>query len=162
MFARTTPTTPAATWTPERRQAALTIKVSSVADGTSNTLFIGETLPEFCEFQRYIGATQTGWPEGGNTITQGQTIQPINYRIERDESPIYVQGCTAGLALCRSGNGARCLGNWAVTWGFKSNHSGGANFAFVDGSVRFIQESIDMRTYQYLGHRTDGQPVTLP
>src|SRR5262245_4671174 len=51
MFARTTPTTPAATWTTERRAAALTIRVADVLDGTSNTLLIGETLPEFCEFQ---------------------------------------------------------------------------------------------------------------
>ena len=55
-----------------------------------------------------------------------------------------------------------CQANWAVTWGFKSNHSGGANFAFVDGSVHFIRESIDMRTYQYLGHRFDGQATSLP
>jgi prepilin-type N-terminal cleavage/methylation domain-containing protein/prepilin-type processing-associated H-X9-DG protein len=157
MFARV-----AAGSTPEQRQAALTVRLANVTDGTSNTLFIGETLPEFCEFQRYIGVNQTGWPEGGNTITQGQTIQPINHQIERASSPTYVQGCSAGSALCVSGNGARCLGNWHVTWGFKSNHTGGANFVFVDGSVHFIRDSIDMRTYQYLGHRADGQPVTLP
>src|SRR5262249_5557968 len=34
MFARTTPTTPAATWTTERRAAALTIRVADVLDGT--------------------------------------------------------------------------------------------------------------------------------
>jgi prepilin-type N-terminal cleavage/methylation domain-containing protein len=162
MFARTTPTSPAATWTTARKAAALTVRVTDVTDGTSNTLFIGETLPEFCEFQRYIGVNGTGWPQGGNSITQGQTIQPINYQIERDESPVYVQGCSAGSALCTSGNGARCLGNWAVTWGFKSNHSGGTTFALVDGSVHFIRDTIDMRTYQYLGHRTDGQPFAHP
>jgi prepilin-type N-terminal cleavage/methylation domain-containing protein/prepilin-type processing-associated H-X9-DG protein len=157
MFARV-----AAGSTPEARRAALTIRVADVTDGTSNTLFIGETLPEFCEFQRYIGANGTGWPEGGNSITQGQTIQPINYRIEKSDAPAYNQSCAPGAPLCPTGNGARCQANWAVTWGFKSNHSGGVNFAFVDGSVHFIRESIDMRTYQYLGHRTDGQPVTLP
>jgi prepilin-type N-terminal cleavage/methylation domain-containing protein/prepilin-type processing-associated H-X9-DG protein len=162
MFARTTPTTPAATWTPERKQAALTVRIRDVTDGTSNTLFIGETLPEFCEFQRYIGVNGTGWPEGGNSITQGQTIQPINYRIEKSDAPAFNQSCATGAPLCPTGNGARCQANWAVTWGFKSNHPGGANFAFVDGSVHFIRDSIDMRTYQYLGHRADNQPVQLP
>lgn len=52
--------------------------------------------------------------------------------------------------------------NWHVTWGFRSRHTNGANFAFVDGSVHFIHESIDHQTYQYLGCRHDGQPVSIP
>lgn len=142
----------------------LTIKVADVLDGTSNTIFIGETLPEFCEFQRSIGATETGWPQGGNTITQGQTIQPINYTIEPLPLSVgaYSSSCSAGSAWCPTGNAAHCMANWHVTWGFKSRHTGGANFAFVDGSVHFLRDSIDHRTYQYLGHRTDNQPVSLP
>jgi prepilin-type processing-associated H-X9-DG protein len=49
-----------------------------------------------------------------------------------------------------------------VAWGFKSRHTGGVNFALVDGSVPFIQQNIDHKTYQLLGCRNDGQPVTLP
>ena len=55
-----------------------------------------------------------------------------------------------------------CVWNWGVTWGFKSNHSGGANFVFVDGSVHFINQSIDTRTYNLLGCRNDGQVFSLP
>jgi prepilin-type N-terminal cleavage/methylation domain-containing protein/prepilin-type processing-associated H-X9-DG protein len=155
MFARTAASS---------NEANLTVRVQDVTDGTSNTIFIGETLPEFCEFQRSIAATGTGWPEGGNSITQGQTIQPINYKIESLPLSVgaYNQSCSAGSSWCPTGNGARCMANWHVTWGFKSNHSGGANFVFVDGSVHFIRDSIDHRTYQYLGHRSDGQPVNLP
>ena len=40
--------------------------------------------------------------------------------------------------------------------GFESMHPSGANFAFGDGSVRFLSETIDMNTYQQLGHRADG------
>jgi prepilin-type processing-associated H-X9-DG protein len=141
---------------------ALTVRVKDVTDGTSNTLFIGETLPEFCEFQRFGDAY--GWPKGSNSITQGQTIQPINYKIEPVplSTPAFDASCSAGAPLCTSGNGAACMANWHLTWGFKSQHTGGANFAFVDGSVHFINQSIDHRTYQYLGHRADNQPVTLP
>ncbi|MBA4065886.1 MAG: hypothetical protein C0501_19635 [Isosphaera sp.] len=144
---------------------ALTVRIRDVTDGTSSTLLIGETLPEFCEFQRSTGTLGTGWPEGGNTITQGQTIQPINYKIEpvtASPLPPFSSSCSAGSTWCPSGNADRCMANWHVTWGFKSNHPGGANFAFADGSVHFLRETIDMRTYQYLGHRSDGQPVTIP
>jgi prepilin-type N-terminal cleavage/methylation domain-containing protein/prepilin-type processing-associated H-X9-DG protein len=41
--------------------------------------------------------------------------------------------------------------------GFSSEHPGGANFVFGDGSVRFITESISSQVYQQLGHRADGQ-----
>jgi prepilin-type N-terminal cleavage/methylation domain-containing protein/prepilin-type processing-associated H-X9-DG protein len=144
---------------------ALTVRIRDVTDGTSNTLLVGETLPQVCEFQRSTGTlTTSGWPEGGNSITQGQTIQPINYRIEPVPAGVgpFSSDCSAGSTWCPTGNAARCMANWHVTWGFKSNHTGGVNFAFADGSVRFVAETVDTRTYQYLGHRADNQPVTVP
>ena len=39
-------------------------------------------------------------------------------------------------------------------WGFRSAHSGGAHFLFGDGSVKFIQQTVNNATYQALGtHR---------
>jgi prepilin-type N-terminal cleavage/methylation domain-containing protein/prepilin-type processing-associated H-X9-DG protein len=138
-----------------------TIRRSMVSDGDSNTLFLGETLPEFCEFQRY---TSYGWV-GGNSVAQGQTIQPINWPIDPipANGPIsYSPNCQqTGTGACPSGP-THCMWNWHVTWGFKSRHPGGVNFAFVDGSVHFVTESINHQTYQYLGCRNDGQAVALP
>jgi len=145
------------------------IRRADVTDGASNTLLLGETLPEFCEFQRYNSVTglDPGWA-GGNSIAQGQTIQPINWRIDRVPAGAAPPGnWSTSCNFCDSsvnpsGDRNRCLWNWSVTWGFRSNHPGGANFALADGSVRFIVETIDHRTYQYLGCRDDGQPVTVP
>jgi prepilin-type processing-associated H-X9-DG protein len=39
-------------------------------------------------------------------------------------------------------------------------HPGGANFVFADGSVHFLHEDLDMRTYQLLGCRNDGHPFS--
>lgn len=146
-----------------------TIRIADATDGTSNTLLLGETLPEFCEFQRYNSVTgqDPGWA-GGNSVAQGQTIQPINWKIDKVPASAapptdWGNSCNSCNATTNpSGDRNRCLWNWSVTWGFKSNHSGGANFALADGSVRLISESIDHRTYQYLGCRHDGQPVPLP
>jgi prepilin-type processing-associated H-X9-DG protein len=49
--------------------------------------------------------------------------------------------------------------NWNFSWGFKSNHTGGAHFLFCDGTVRFLSENINTQTYQRLGGRKDGQVV---
>jgi prepilin-type processing-associated H-X9-DG protein len=41
-----------------------------------------------------------------------------------------------------------------------SNHPGGANYAFVDGSVHFLKSSISLRTYWSLGTRADGEVIS--
>jgi prepilin-type N-terminal cleavage/methylation domain-containing protein/prepilin-type processing-associated H-X9-DG protein len=41
----------------------------------------------------------------------------------------------------------------------RSMHTGGVNAVMGDGSVRFINNSIDLTTWQRLGARNDGQPL---
>ena len=43
--------------------------------------------------------------------------------------------------------------------GFGSEHSSGANFAFGDGSVKFITQGIDKKLYQRMGARADGKLI---
>ena len=39
-------------------------------------------------------------------------------------------------------------------------HPGGANFAFADGSVKFLKATINMATYCALGSRNGGEVVS--
>ena len=41
-----------------------------------------------------------------------------------------------------------------------SNHPGGCNFAFCDGSVRFLKSSIAIKTYWALGTKANGEVVS--
>ena len=41
----------------------------------------------------------------------------------------------------------------------RSRHPGGVNVGFVDGSVRFVGETIDVATWRALGSRNSGEPV---
>ena len=41
--------------------------------------------------------------------------------------------------------------------GFGSSHTGGAIFAYGDGTVKLIGEDIDQAVYEQLGHRADGK-----
>src|SRR5260370_1038488 len=59
------------------------IRIADVIDGKSNTLLIGETLAGQNEFQRYDGGG--GWAMYNNASEQ-QTIQPINYYINKDDT----------------------------------------------------------------------------
>jgi len=41
-----------------------------------------------------------------------------------------------------------------------SNHSGGANYGFADGSVRFVRGAINMQVYWSLGSRSGGEVIS--
>ncbi len=41
-----------------------------------------------------------------------------------------------------------------------SNHPGGANYAFADGSVKFVKESVNMQIYWSLGTRNGGEIIS--
>jgi len=126
------------------RTGAVQLSLNSLKDGTSNTIALGEKLPLEHDHEPWGGS----WASFNGGNAHHGTLIPINYRTKDPD-------CNAGKP--RTGRN-----NWAVAWGFKSEHSGGANFLFGDGAVRFISQSIDHRMYQLLGCRDDDQPANIP
>ena len=122
----------------------VTIRLTDISDGLSNTILIGETL--VWEHDHIYSNRHWASANGGNSHCT--TVVPINYKTDYHDTP-YTTSC--------SGNPDHNYANWAVCWGFKSNHTGGANFVFADGSVHFLSQTIDMKTYCLLGCRNDGQ-----
>jgi prepilin-type N-terminal cleavage/methylation domain-containing protein/prepilin-type processing-associated H-X9-DG protein len=142
------------------------IRIADVTDGTSNTLLLaecGKSQENEWQMPAYNAGSNMGW-FGYNNADEMTTIVPINWPINGFGSPGTDASLGSSLA-CDSQHcpdPQHCLWNWHVTWGAKSWHPGGANFAFVDGSIHFIAQDIDHVTYQYLGCRNDGQVFTLP
>jgi len=115
-------------------------KLAEVTDGTSTTIIMGEILP-------YCGDHHQGGWFNPNALWTATTA-PINFPTCPDVPPGF-----------SGANGCNAHGNWQTSQGFKSKHPGGAQFVFCDGSVHFLNESIDYTTYQRLGCRRDGQTV---
>jgi prepilin-type processing-associated H-X9-DG protein len=123
------------------------IGFSDDPDGASNTLLLGESLPAQNSHMRTFG-----WYNIYGTQVLS-TIIPINYPISETDTT-WCGAASAGPAHTMTNNN--------VAWGFKSHHPGGANFAFADGTVRFIIQDIDHKLYQLLGCRNDGQAASPP
>ncbi len=121
-------------------------KFSDVTDGLSNTIFIGEIRP-LCGSEEWT-IFPADW--ANSTPFYYATTAPINYQTCPGEGP---GNNGTPSRNCNSYN------SYNTSQGFKSRHTGGANFVFGDGSVHFVADSIDLVTYHKLGDRRDGQVV---
>ncbi|HBO42870.1 MAG TPA: prepilin-type cleavage/methylation domain-containing protein [Planctomycetaceae bacterium] len=108
------------------------VKFAEVTDGLSNTIMLGETIP-------------------GHSIWNGAYLQNL---------PIYMTHIPLNNMMTDNGsdtNGPAGTAWWQHTMGFKSYHPGGANFAMGDGSVQFLNDTIDYQLYNALGTMAGGE-----
>ncbi len=120
------------------------VKIANVTDGTSNTIHMGEVLPS-CNDHSPNGGY---WAENGFNFHAGTDV-PINN----------MTTCSWATASLIQNPGCTAQSNWNLSWGFRSLHTGGAQFLFVDGSVHFLSANINYLTYQQLGGKADGQTI---
>jgi len=120
------------------------IKLASVTDGLSNTIFVGEVLGKCNDH-----AGGDGWCSYNQSANaHASTCVAIN---DMTTCPLGTGKITNPSCTTQS--------NWNYSWGFRSQHPGGAQFLLGDGSARFIQETVNYATYQALGGRADGKTV---
>lgn len=51
---------------------------------------------------------------------------------------------------------------WGYSTVFRSRHRGGLNFALADGSVHFVGDTIDLKTYRALATISGGEIIRTP
>lgn len=134
----------------------VTVSMGDCRDGTSNTFIVGEVG----QSQNVYGSKNANgnfplWAGGNND--QGCDSKWMGSHLRFADATYYINRPATTL------NAAANSGDWhASDMCFGSMHTGGAQFAFVDGSVHFLQQTINTTTLFRLANRQDGQPVTLP
>jgi prepilin-type N-terminal cleavage/methylation domain-containing protein/prepilin-type processing-associated H-X9-DG protein len=140
-----------------RSGVGLGVKLTAVSDGTSSTVMISEILTWDGVDDAFRGSSSDGrgvwiWPGmGGNAFTTRHAPNSPT----RDVIP----ACSPNIP---SDSPLRCLQNrsngrvWATA---RSRHTGGVNAAMVDGSVRFVSNSINEAVWNSLGTRAAGEVI---
>ncbi len=105
------------------------INLAALTDGTSNTIVVGEKRVNFQALGGFQGDDNEGYTAGWDC----DTIRQTNVTPTPDVS---------------SGDGGCAFGG---------PHSGGFVTLLGDGSVKLINYSVDMTTFNRLGQRNDGQ-----
>jgi prepilin-type N-terminal cleavage/methylation domain-containing protein/prepilin-type processing-associated H-X9-DG protein len=123
-------------------------KIKAFVDGTSNTFAAGETA--YDNDGSWYGA-QTVTCTGANPMFNAWSTNlrmSSNFRVTKNPlNTLPGAGYSAG-GLCGT-NAA-----------FGSRHPGGGNFLFVDGSVHFIKNTINMPVYWALSTRNENEIIS--
>jgi prepilin-type N-terminal cleavage/methylation domain-containing protein/prepilin-type processing-associated H-X9-DG protein len=128
-------------------------KLRDVTDGLSNTAFVAESSYVTTNLPYTYPTTGTGtatrtedWPTWLGSVN---TDESIRYEGESSEDPINGYVKPNQQAWARSDDCAF------------SYHTGGAQFLFGDGSVRFLTENVDIFMYARLHSIADGLPTDV-
>ncbi|MDR0705692.1 MAG: DUF1559 domain-containing protein [Planctomycetaceae bacterium] len=138
----------------------------AITDGTSNTFLVGEISWDNPGFQQWDWSIGTSEHSGIAPMISAKGVAynlPINYgKKQADNATIPLNlnkpdGTMSG-DIDYAVRGQMCAGHGIGLWG--SNHSGGANFVFCDGSVRFVSETNSTSILMSLASRNGGETMT--
>jgi prepilin-type N-terminal cleavage/methylation domain-containing protein/prepilin-type processing-associated H-X9-DG protein len=145
--------------------------ISSFTDGLSNTALMSERLvgdfsSAVVTIRSDLFLPGTAPTSISDAISQCLAINPTNLAFQglnNSGAPwAWVNNCETTYQQITPPNTISCMfpANWRIKDGASSQHPGGVNVLFGDGSVRFIKDSVSMATWQALGSRNGGEVIS--
>jgi prepilin-type N-terminal cleavage/methylation domain-containing protein/prepilin-type processing-associated H-X9-DG protein len=145
------------------------VRITDLTDGTSNTAMFSEKLrgtgQPFPRTDMFIIPNQSTLDDTFNNCQGLNTATATPLMSKQGFSWCMGEMCCTTYNHVSVPNSTTCAGqgftgtmaNMAMDVPPSSNHTGGVNVAFGDGSVHFIQSSIDLTTWRALGTRNRGE-----
>jgi prepilin-type N-terminal cleavage/methylation domain-containing protein/prepilin-type processing-associated H-X9-DG protein len=164
---------------------SVTVSLASITDGTSNTAAISESLVNdgsgnSTDFKRNLYYTPSGLIDAANNpsvpalaVVQDGLANPVEYApwsyfkgltwayTDAWEKHVYAHlfppntrpiiTYHTATFRCQEGDGGMCP---------TSNHPGGVNVSFMDGSVHFVKNSVGLQPWWFMGTRGRGEIVS--
>ncbi len=142
------------------------VSITGITDGTSNTLLFGEKslndpgYTQSCLADQNYLIDQSFWANPSMQDCVSGTEFPLNSTFTSLLATLTaLGGCGGADKENVSGTDPTSCACDARTTNFSSNHTGGVNFAFCDGSVHFIASTIPLATLQALSTRMGGEVI---
>lgn len=128
------------------------VKMADCLDGTSNTIMVGEQSGA-------VNGVRISSNHRGGWIGYGESVPP---RSNASMGYMFGSGITtisATIPINQNFTTVSCDQPYDGNTVLNSHHPGGAQFANVDGSVRFVSETISMTTLCQLATKDDNIPL---
>lgn len=140
------------------------VQMADITDGTTNTMIVGEQsdfartasgqkldLRSSYSYGGWVGSTGSGTPGDGRWFCANYetwNITTVRYPVNFLDATTAQQAGATGLGPDDGSNRP-----------IQSVHPGGANIIIADGSVRFLNESVDFALLTNLANRNDGNEL---
>ncbi len=141
------------------------VRSAEVVDGLSNTFLFGEMGRFPDEPASSFSIANIAWELTDTYPTSQTLLRPTSgaFVVPKLNAPPDTTGnvyaaCFGSAAYPTDWIGVTACQNLGQ-FGFRSRHPGGANFAFADGSVKFIKNAIAIASYRALGTRRGAEVI---
>ncbi|MHB8899514.1 MAG: DUF1559 family PulG-like putative transporter [Thermoguttaceae bacterium] len=125
-----------------------------ISDGSSNVIAIGESIGG----RHKTNANWGPWGLNGTRTCCFGRVETANGAGDQRPAALTVSATNARDYHINSAYNNDAQGRH-FAWTFSSQHPGGAQFVFADGSIHFLAETIDYLTLARLARIHDGEPV---